>query len=592
MEPRMRSSFPTQKNGRPSPGSLIRLLCSAFLSPLFVLAAVTSHQFSTAPAGETAVLYAVVLDAGSTGTGVFVYNVVHEEDKCHGGLGRVTVQVPALASGSVRPGISAFAKGQENGHSRGHAAFPDELLEEKQREAFFTPEAHDLGEQHDILLEQHLSHLKSGSRTQEEDDEEKHANTRLPSLVNSGLSELVDAEEGVEMYLQRLRVVVDKIVQTEEQKQRTFVFFRGTAGMRVLSEDQRESLLEEIRAALSTWGFQLPEGSMGATVLEGSEEGVLSWLALNQLLGNFDGDNRLIVVEPRHLLRQKTKWNSKSPAERETNEALKGEIEAGSMAADEREGGKKPQEKKRVGLIEMGSTSAQVVIHIPSGLRPSSVYTPLASKVDLVPEASGSTRRSKTFFPPIRSHSAASFPGSPVQDFVEVDLCTERHFLYAKSYFGFGRQRGVLEHIHETVQDALEERKTAIREGRAAPPTRENPFEVSISCVPSDVRVHVRPSHLLQKASTDSAVPLSLHDDGDWGGNAEWKRETLDDARQKGRNKIFHPAGVPKTDESSETLSWRMRPDRGAGLMKSIDRIAVQGASDAAACKEVRKNRE
>ncbi|CBZ52907.1 GDA1/CD39 (nucleoside phosphatase) family domain containing protein [Neospora caninum Liverpool] len=457
-----------------------------------------------------------------------------------------------------------------------------------------------MGEQHGMLFAQHLDHLQRVKQARGEGNDEKQPAREAQSRVNGEPPELVNTEEGVELYLQRLRVIVNRIVQTEEQKRRTFVFFRGTAGMRDLSDDQRKSLLEKIRAALSTWGFQLPAGSTGVSILEGSEEGVMRWLMLNQLLGNFDGANQLIRVDPDHLMRQKANRDSNSSAPHEDSldeDAPKSEkearpVELGSATAEDPDVRKQPKEKRRAGLIEMGGDSAQVVIQIPSDLRPSNVYSPLFSRVDLVHKARGNKRGFKALLPPIRSHRPAGFPGSSVEDFTEVDLCTERQILYAKSYVGLaaacfsaGHRRGVVEHIHETVQHAFEQRKTAIREGRAVPPTRERPFEVSIPCLPSDVRAHVQLSHLRQKPAFDSGLFMSLHDQGDLRRD-ERETETQADSTKPWRATRYHPAGVPQTRESSDALNRRMKADRGAGLMDSIHHIAVQGASDTVACTE------
>lgn len=65
-------------------------------------------------------IYAVVIDAGSTGSRVAVYQVFYQEGQCHGGLGKATVRMPAVAVRRVGPGIALYAKRAQGRKSRPH----------------------------------------------------------------------------------------------------------------------------------------------------------------------------------------------------------------------------------------------------------------------------------------------------------------------------------------------------------------------------------------------------------------------------------------------------------------------------------------
>jgi Golgi apyrase len=69
----------------------------------------------------------------------------------------------------------------------------------------------------------------------------------------------------------------------------TPVFLLATAGMRLLPEDQRSRLLQEICSyTRQNTGFQLPDCDLHVQVIPGETEGLYGWIAANYLLGGFD----------------------------------------------------------------------------------------------------------------------------------------------------------------------------------------------------------------------------------------------------------------------------------------------------------------
>jgi Golgi apyrase len=69
----------------------------------------------------------------------------------------------------------------------------------------------------------------------------------------------------------------------------TPLFLLATAGMRILPELQRQSVLKEVcNFALSTTQFQLPDCDLHVQVIPGETEGLYGWIAANYLLGGFD----------------------------------------------------------------------------------------------------------------------------------------------------------------------------------------------------------------------------------------------------------------------------------------------------------------
>lgn len=69
----------------------------------------------------------------------------------------------------------------------------------------------------------------------------------------------------------------------------TPLFLLATAGMRILPEVQRKSVLKEVcDFTRSTTQFQLPDCDLHVQVIPGETEGLYGWIAANYLLGGFD----------------------------------------------------------------------------------------------------------------------------------------------------------------------------------------------------------------------------------------------------------------------------------------------------------------
>lgn len=63
------------------------------------------------------------------------------------------------------------------------------------------------------------------------------------------------------------------------------IFLKATAGMRILPQMQRESIMQVVRSKLANSGFQWVCDSQ-ARVISGEEEGVFGWLSVNYMLGH------------------------------------------------------------------------------------------------------------------------------------------------------------------------------------------------------------------------------------------------------------------------------------------------------------------
>ncbi|KAK0873525.1 Golgi apyrase [Friedmanniomyces endolithicus] len=75
----------------------------------------------------------------------------------------------------------------------------------------------------------------------------------------------------------------------EVEAENTPIFLLATAGMRLLLEDERAAVLENVCAYFrQETKFQLPDCGLHVQVIPGETEGLYGWIAANYLLGGFD----------------------------------------------------------------------------------------------------------------------------------------------------------------------------------------------------------------------------------------------------------------------------------------------------------------
>lgn len=101
--------------------------------------------------------------------------------------------------------------------------------------------------------------------------------------VKPGLSSYVEnplnGAKSLEPLLQRAREIIP-----ESKRDDTPVFLRATAGLRAVGTHKAELILDEVRTYLSKSGFRF-DGRTSAKVLDGSDEGVYTWITINYLMG-------------------------------------------------------------------------------------------------------------------------------------------------------------------------------------------------------------------------------------------------------------------------------------------------------------------
>lgn len=183
--------------------------------------------------------YIVIIDAGSKGSRVFVYNWLN-------------------------PAVSL-----EKGYNMAH------------------PVIRSLGEETD-------SDSDDDDNTQSEESTDiqvPRINTKKKwkTKIKPGISTFAQSPQKIgKHHLKYLLKLAEKVVP-ESQHSRTPIFLHSTAGMRLLTPSQQQTVLDEVCEYFTTKSkFYLPDCSSHINVIEGDIEGLYGWLSSNYLMGSFD----------------------------------------------------------------------------------------------------------------------------------------------------------------------------------------------------------------------------------------------------------------------------------------------------------------
>ncbi|KAL8273616.1 hypothetical protein Esti_002438 [Eimeria stiedai] len=406
------------------------LMVLSICSALFVRASPSSEN------GQTFELKgnAVVIDAGSTGTRLYVYSYTYSSAGAAAAheARRLLVEMPPVATKRVSPGIAAFA-------------------EQVLMQATNEKPAGGLGE---TALEEGRSAPSENAVS----GEQFHSD----SLPCSSFSE----------YMQRLRQAAVEALRNPADQREALLVFRGTAGMRALPEEQGNALLNAVCSHLKIWGMKFVEGK-SCGVLDGQEEGVLGWLALNQLLGRMPED--LSMVRFKQQLQQ--------------------HFQSGGSGA----------------MIEMGGASAQVVFELPlSALDPLNLSAPA---VHTTQPNGGSLML------PVKGHP----------DLKVLRIRDQPILLFTKSYMGLGRQLALVRVAARSLREHYDLHASHLEEKLSPSPSAgvvwggdvaasvlpSSPqYEAPLPCFPRDLRLFI------DLHGTHFVIDEFLHDDSEASGSA------------------------------------------------------------------------
>uniref|UniRef100_A0A671YPG9 nucleoside diphosphate phosphatase n=1 Tax=Sparus aurata TaxID=8175 RepID=A0A671YPG9_SPAAU len=110
--------------------------------------------------------------------------------------------------------------------------------------------------------------------------------------IKPGLSAYADSPEMAGHTVRMLLKVAKKTVPRLEWK-RTPVILRATAGLRLLSPDKAQALLQQVQHVFDESPFLVPDDSV--SIMNGTNEGILAWISVNFLTGHLKAQTQTTV---------------------------------------------------------------------------------------------------------------------------------------------------------------------------------------------------------------------------------------------------------------------------------------------------------
>lgn len=110
--------------------------------------------------------------------------------------------------------------------------------------------------------------------------------------VKPGLSAYADSPEMAGQTVRTLLKVAKRTVPRLEWK-RTPLVLRATAGLRLLSAEKAQALLDQVQHVFDESPFFVPDNSV--SIMNGTNEGILAWISLNFLTGHFKAESKKTV---------------------------------------------------------------------------------------------------------------------------------------------------------------------------------------------------------------------------------------------------------------------------------------------------------
>ncbi|XP_058448573.1 ectonucleoside triphosphate diphosphohydrolase 5 isoform X2 [Malaya genurostris] len=109
-----------------------------------------------------------------------------------------------------------------------------------------------------------------------------------------GLSAFADKPEEGAATIEKLLQEAKNVIPKDKWKDTPLVL-KATAGLRLLSPEQAEGLLQACKELFKTSGFLANEESV--EIMDGTDEGIFSWFTLNFLLGKLNGRNTVAALD-------------------------------------------------------------------------------------------------------------------------------------------------------------------------------------------------------------------------------------------------------------------------------------------------------
>lgn len=206
--------------------------------------------------------YIIIIDAGSKGSRVYVYNWLNPTGALEAGidLHKYTTldRVKMVRRFDVRDEGNTIRHGDGGDSSSDDDSDSDEeLLEEDDKSKVLLPKIQ---------------------------TKEKWHKKITPGISSFEQNPKKIGKQHLYHLLKRASQVVPK-----SQHHRTPIFLHATAGMRLLNPTERGEILDNICEYFTTNSdFYIPDCSSHVNVIHGEEEGIYGWMSINSIMGSFD----------------------------------------------------------------------------------------------------------------------------------------------------------------------------------------------------------------------------------------------------------------------------------------------------------------
>ncbi|KAK6455678.1 nucleoside diphosphatase [Scheffersomyces xylosifermentans] len=226
--------------------------------------------------------YIVVIDAGSKGSRVYVYNWLN----------------PAVALEKKHNLAEAYSKPKLNLLKRFSEprSEPEEGVESDDSDS-------DSDDDDDDKEETPEKNKKGGKKNKGNKDDKKKKKKKLESVkfpkinskkkwhqkVKPGISSFNSSPQKIGKHHLNYLLRLASSVVPKSQHYRTPIFLHSTAGMRLLNPTEQQQILDNICSYISSNSdFYIPECSSHVNVIDGDIEGIYGWLSINSLKGALD----------------------------------------------------------------------------------------------------------------------------------------------------------------------------------------------------------------------------------------------------------------------------------------------------------------
>ncbi|KAK6464260.1 nucleoside diphosphatase [Scheffersomyces coipomensis] len=228
--------------------------------------------------------YMVIIDAGSSGSRVYVYNWLNPEYslKQDYELTKAKGKLPANIELFKQFTIKKDDESESEGESDNETENGNEIN----------------GEDKTIDDSDNVGNIDESNQEEPTSPKKSLVDIKFPKIkskkkwhqkIKPGISSFNQSPQKIGNHHIKYLLTLASSVVPKSQHYRTPIFLHSTAGMRLLTPTQQQQILTSIcNYITNNSDFYIPECSSHINVIDGDFEGIYGWLAINSLKGSFD----------------------------------------------------------------------------------------------------------------------------------------------------------------------------------------------------------------------------------------------------------------------------------------------------------------